>query len=300
MGRNQKKISRGVTFAATPSAPANPVNGDVYYDSTLGQLRGRIGGIWVNLGNSSGEEVGVVKPYTGFQAPVGYLFCNGTEVSRTTYASLFSTLSITQAGDFVTGNSNVTNLLDTTNMRAGMFISGVNIPPGTRINAVLSATSIQMTANATGTSTDDLVVLPYGVGDGSTTFNLPDLRGIIPAGTDDMGSTNAGRLSTIQLFGAARLGATGGAQTHTLSIAQMPTHQHLQSHRSVPYTGPVGGNGTGNYWPFNYGSVGAGVDNTMAQGGDVNSVLPYTANEGGGQAHNNIQPTTTFNYIIKF
>src|SRR4029077_20939019 len=37
----------------------------------------------------------------------------------------------------------------------------------------------------------------WGAGDGSTTFNVPDLRGFILAGRDDMGGVNAGRLSSM-------------------------------------------------------------------------------------------------------
>jgi microcystin-dependent protein len=56
----------------------------------------------------------------------------------------------------------------------------------------------------------------YGVGDGSTTFNLPDLRGrdIIGTGTGVGLSPRA-------------LGAKGGEETHTLSVVEMPSHNHL-------------------------------------------------------------------------
>ncbi len=49
----------------------------------------------------------------------------------------------------------------------------------------------------------------YGAGDGSTTFNLPDLRGSVVAGKDDMGGSAAGRLG-----GGTTLGAGLGAGTH--------------------------------------------------------------------------------------
>lgn len=52
----------------------------------------------------------------------------------------------------------------------------------------------------------------YGSGDGSTTFNLPDLRGRVVAGLDDMGGTDAGRLDL-----ANTLGITGGAQYSVFS-----------------------------------------------------------------------------------
>jgi microcystin-dependent protein len=54
----------------------------------------------------------------------------------------------------------------------------------------------------------------YGVGDGSTTFNLPNLKGRVPVGLD--GSQTE--------FDA--LGETGGAKTHTLTSTEMPVHGH--------------------------------------------------------------------------
>lgn len=56
----------------------------------------------------------------------------------------------------------------------------------------------------------------FGIGDGSTTFNLPDLRGRVVAGKDNMGGTSADRLTaaTNSLDGDT-LGATGGVETHT-------------------------------------------------------------------------------------
>lgn len=69
----------------------------------------------------------------------------------------------------------------------------------------------------------------YGAGDGSTTFNLPDLRGRVAAGRDDMGGTAAGRLTSASTFVGTTLGATGGTETHTLTTAQMPAHTHANT-----------------------------------------------------------------------
>lgn len=68
-------------------------------------------------------------------------------------------------------------------------------------------------------------------GAGSSHFRLPDLRGRVVAGKDDMGGTPAGRLtataSGVTVLSAANtLGATGGSQVHTLSSSQIPAHSH--------------------------------------------------------------------------
>lgn len=115
----------------------------------------------------------------------------------------------------------------------------------------------------------------YGTGDGSTTFNLPDLRGRVVAGKDDMGGTSANRL-TNQTGGldGDTLAATGGAETHTLTTAQMPSHTH-------PLT-------TGS-------STGTGFNRTTSTAGSTTN----SNSTGGDGAHNNVQPTIISNYIIK-
>jgi microcystin-dependent protein len=70
-----------------------------------------------------------------------------------------------------------------------------------------------------------LVGTTYGTGDGSTTFNVPDLRGRVPAGKDDMGGTSANRLTNANdgLDGDT-LGATGGGETQSLVTANLPAY----------------------------------------------------------------------------
>lgn len=65
----------------------------------------------------------------------------------------------------------------------------------------------------------------YGTGDGTTTFGIPDLRGRVLYGKDDMGGVAASRL-TSSFFGGnpAVLGATGGSQTQVLITANLPPY----------------------------------------------------------------------------
>lgn len=118
----------------------------------------------------------------------------------------------------------------------------------------------------------------YGSGDGSTTFNLPDLRGRVVAGKDNMGGTAASRLTSP--VAGSTLGANGGAQSHTLSVAEMPAHSH---NASVGYG-----------YPNDMGSP------ALSYAPTVPSISTLTtASQGGGSAHNNVQPTLVLNYIIK-
>jgi len=98
--------------------------------------------------------------------------------------------------------------------------AGVNAPAGWLMCAgqAVSRTEYSALFNALSTT--------YGSGDGSTTFNLPDLRGRVPAGVDNMGGTAASRLTSTVLSASNTLGATGGAQTHTLDSTQIPAHSH--------------------------------------------------------------------------
>jgi len=106
----------------------------------------------------------------------------------------------------------------------------------------------------------------YGSGNGSTTFNLPDLRGRVVAG---MGGS--------LLSGTDAVGDTGGASTHTLTEDEMPSHSH-------------GIGGIAN--DMNLGTSSFRLSPAVTSIGD-------TKETGSDQPHNNVQPTIILNYIIK-
>lgn len=88
----------------------------------------------------------------------------------------------------------------------------------------------------------------YGAGDGSTTFNLPDKRGRVSVGKDNMGGSAASRITSGGAgFDGTALGAAGGAQSHTLTTPQIPSHTHTGTTNdagSHTHTGTTGEAGT--------------------------------------------------------
>lgn len=173
---------------------------------------------------SGGMPTGVVVPWTGTAAmvPAGWLLCDGSAVSRTTYADLWAHAS-----------------------------------------AVISAT---------------LSFLLFGNGDGSTTFNVPDLRGRIPVGLDNMGGSSANRITQSW---ADSLGNSAGAEFHTLTSSESVPHTHgytmVNANAAIPAPG-----------------VGAGPAYT---GGFVTD--SWGGSGGVAQPHSNVQPSIALNYIIK-
>lgn len=116
----------------------------------------------------------------------------------------------------------------------------------------------------------------YGVGDGSTTFNLPDLRGRVGAGRDDMGGVAASRITAGGAPGVngTVLGDSGGVEEHQLTTAEMPAHTHAVASAT------------------NQGETGT----TRRIPGSVDS---STGSAGGDTAHTNLQPTLILNKIIR-
>lgn len=153
---------------------------------------------------------GGISAFAGSSAPSGWLICDGSAVSRTTYARLFSILSTT-----------------------------------------------------------------YGVGDGSTTFNLPDLRGRAPYGV--------GTHTDVDALGEND-GVSVASRTpkHTLTTAEIPSHTHSAT---APYTTAAGGTTSG---------TGIPPHNSTPSGGNWSTT---TGSTGSGGAHDH--GFIALNFIIK-
>lgn len=159
----------------------------------------------------SGALTGEIKMWAASSTPTGYLACDGSAVSRTTYAALFAVVGTT-----------------------------------------------------------------WGTGDGSTTFNVPDMRGRAPIGS----GTGSG-------LTARTLAGSVGAETHTLSTTEIPAHTH-GPFAIATRTTAAGSDQTGTGVPPHNG-VPSGTQGLNAT----------TASAGGGGAHNNMQPSRVVGFIIK-
>ena len=181
--------------------------------------------------NIARVPIASVNAFAGTSAPTGWLLCDGSAVSQTTYAALYAV-----------------------------------------IGAAYDATA-----------------------PGAGNFRVPDLRARVPAGLDNMGGTDAGRLSwqnTLGTVGTSSILTDTGTQTHTLLSAEMPSHTHTQNSHNHTYGLAV-----------NTGFAHAGGGNVAffhAYSTDNTSTVTATnQNTGGGGSHNNMQPTMLLNYIIK-
>ena len=125
----------------------------------------------------------------------------------------------------------------------------------------------------------------YGAGNGTSTFNLPNLKGRVAVGLDS-GQTEFDIL-----------GETGGAKTHTLTQNEMPSHSHAAP-SGYFYVESLTGSMRRSANINNAGS--AGEEGVWRQRIAEQSGGPLgTGGTGGNQAHNNLQPYIVLNYIIK-
>jgi microcystin-dependent protein len=120
----------------------------------------------------------------------------------------------------------------------------------------------------------------YGAGDGSTTFNLPDKRDRASFAKGNMGGTPANRITNKSGgWNGNTLGASGGAEDHTLTVPQIPPHTHT-------------------VFGQNFGFDGSAPNQRVALNPTSGNANRTSDTTGGGEAHNNLPPGIVCNYII--
>ena len=264
------------------SLDARPFNSIIYVNDANQIADGIITA--AKLGNAGTIATGSIVLYAARTAPAGFLLCDGTAVSRTTYATLFSTIAPSVGVFTVTIASPAVFSKTTHGLESGdavYFTTSGALPTGLTANTIYYVISAGLTADAFEVSTTrggaavntsgsqsgthTAVFCPYGLGDGSTTFNTPDFRANVPVGYKS-GDADFGNL-----------GKTGGEKTHVLTATEMPSHTHTVNNG-------IGGSGSAIGWN----------GPTL---GYITSITTTSAGSDG--AHNNIQPYNIVKYLIK-
>ena len=155
----------------------------------------------------------------------------------------------------------------------------------------------QAISRATYATLFGLISTTYGVGDGSTTFNVPDLTGRVVA----MKEASATRLTSTHFGGNSTvLGAVGGLESNTLTTTTMPAHSHVNTLTDPGHFHDISGT------QVSFGSAGTlGIRiDTYTPGNAVTiskttGVTINNASAGTGSAHANVQPTIICNKILR-
>ena len=287
------KLAQGATVPSTGSA------GELFYNTTDSKIYTHNGTAWVASGG------GVTNSATAPSSPA-----NGDAWFNTTEGTLFVYYADGTSGQWVEATAPKQGV-ESYQLPAGSIMAwgGATAPTNWLLadGSAISRTTYASLFAAIGTQ--------YGVGDGSTTFNLPNLKGRAVVGLD----------SSQTEFNI--LGEIGGAKTHTLLTSEMPSHTHTtpaHTHTGSTSTNgdhshnilsEYGASGEAYFAPGNNRQIqpaqpGAGTrterGNMIVGSGShshsftTGGASPTTNSTGGGEAHNNLQPYIVLNYVIKF
>lgn len=276
----------------------------------------RADGTFAPTGAGGSAIVGMILPWAGASVPDTYLLAYGQAISRATYADLFSAVTAVETISCTSGSPNITVSADVAlRMPTGGKIEGIAcFIAGTSVLSK-SGTTLTLSNNAGATTSTAIRFIPWGNGDGSTTFNVPNLVGKTMVGRDNMSGSIAGTItSTFYGVNPDALGASGGAQSSTLITGNLPPYTPSGTvSGSVAITDPghthTSNAPTANQFEDGGGGAGPLVDGrtsatiSSATTGITASLsgatLTGTAQGGTSTAFSRIQPSVTIDYIIK-
>lgn len=267
----------------------------------------------------STDEIGFMRVWPGLVLPSAkYDWCDGGTFLRASFPTLQNILMKSATATISIATPAVIHLVGhglRANMPVRFFTTGAlptGITAGTHggptagtqyfVKAVdadnfnIAATPGGANINTTGTQSGvhTVVCAPHGDGDGSTTCHRPDVRGIVPAGRDDMGGSAANRITSGNSGVLGNVpGRSGGAETVTLSVAQGPAHTHSDYYQITSITG------TGNaaFFIATPKNGGPGIICVTAIGESAGGTT--TGSSGSGSQILNLQPTIIEDWIIR-
>lgn len=258
-------------------------------DADIANLQAQINSLVAAVAQSN-VPLGAIMEYDFPDIPPGFQIANGQAISRTTYATLWAKIHRTVSG-LVSSTGRVQSTAH--GLVAGQLVKFSFTGGGITTNApyyVVNPTSndFQISATAggttlvlTGNQTGDLLThTQYGFGDGSSTFNIPDRRGVFARGAGQHG-----------LRAKAAGGNYDGGSIGQENQDMFQGHFHVQDNG----TGPTGGSlplgiyaGYYNY-PAYPGTILENVKSPMTDG---TNGTPRTGNE-------TAPASTAVQYIIR-
>lgn len=267
-----------------------PEEGMMWKNTDTGTMRQYSGGAISSIGtdataNASETVAGKVEIATAAQRAAG----TGTGETGALLVPSNDALVKTSSG---AGDENKIPVLNASGQLASGFVNTSSlavVPTGAMFQWLTDTAPTgyllcygQVVSQATYAALYAVIGHTFASDPGGGNFTLPDLRGRFPLGQDDMGGSSANRVTATE---ADTLGSTHGAETITLTDAQVPSQEiKVVQNNAGATTGPVA-------IATSSGTLSVGAVDTA----DLNT---YTT-EGGGGAHNNMPPNITVNYIIK-
>jgi microcystin-dependent protein len=217
---------------------------------------------------------------------------SGVVSSSLTSVGTLASLAVGSGGLTCAGNAAVTGTLSVTGSLSSPTLSLI-CPVGSLVMYVAATAPSgwllcdgSLVSRTTHSALFAVIGTSFGTGDGSTTFALPDMRGRSPIGQ----GTGSG-------LTARTLAATGGTETHTLTVAQIPSHNH--SGVTGSYNVEFCDNSANAYSRAFESYGGTAVNGTCPTQSTNTDHTHNITSEGGGGSHPNMPPWLCVSFIIK-